>query len=285
MDKILARLAETFDTDKLADIIAEFLPGLIAGLAVFLLFLIAWWLLRVSLGFVMRKAGVDKTVVSFVLTVTRYTVFTVATLTALAQVGIDTASILASLGVVGLTIGFAAKDALSNILSGLFIFWDRPFTVDDLVEIGGNYGRVEAITLRSTRIVTPDGKMLAFPNTMVVNNVVTSYTNFPHLRLDVEVTIAVTEDIERARGVLLSMVEARPEYMKAPAPAVVVKALNDYNVLLEVRVWIEEERDHVARRFALRQQVFETLNAANVQMPYETIQLAPFEVRSSSVGA
>ena len=59
-------------------------------------------------------------------------------------------------GIAGLTIGFAARDALSNIISGILIFWDRPFVIGDLVEVGGQYGRVERITLRSTRIVTPD---------------------------------------------------------------------------------------------------------------------------------
>jgi small conductance mechanosensitive channel len=83
---------------------------------------------------------------------------------------------LASLGIAGLTLGFAAKDTLSNVISGLFIFWDRPFVVGDLIEMDGKYGRVEDITLRSTRVVTPDGKMLAIPNSAIVNSSVWSRT-------------------------------------------------------------------------------------------------------------
>ncbi len=115
----------------------------------------------------------------------KYVILSIALVSALNQVGVHTGSLLASLGVLGLTIGFAARDALSNVISGIFIFWDRPFVIGDLVEIEDKYGRVQAITMRSTRVVTPDGKMLAIPNNTIVNSTVASYTNFPHLRLDI----------------------------------------------------------------------------------------------------
>ena len=82
---------------------------------------------------------------------------------------VDTSAALASLGIAGLTIGFAARDALSNLISGILIFIDRPFVVGDLVEIEDHYGKVSAITLRSTRIITSDGKMLAVPNAEIIN--------------------------------------------------------------------------------------------------------------------
>ena len=185
---------------------------------------------------------------------------------------------VASLGVVSLTIGFAARETLSNIISGILIFLDRPFTIDDLVEIDGKYGRVDRITLRSTRIVTNDGKMLAVPNTEVMNKTVISYTNFPHLRLDIAVTVAVTEDLDRARMILVSLVQNDLDYMAEPLPSVVVTQLNDYNVTLELRAWLKDERQHVQKRFELREKVFNTLSAAGVEMPFETVQLAPHKV-------
>lgn len=133
--------------------------------------------------------------------------------------------------------------------------------------------------MRSTRIVTVDGKMLAVPNLDVVNKIVAFYTNFPHLRIDVQVTVGVNEDLDKARAILLKLVEDNPIYMKSPEPSVVVQQLHDYNVLLELRVWIEDERNHIARRFKLRVVIFKAFNSANVQMPYETIQLAPFNIK------
>ena len=282
METVLEHLRAAFDTEQIAVWIADAAPRAVGVILVILLAFIVWKVLRRGLRFLLDKAAIDKTVASFLLTTTQYTVVVVAVLTVLSQLGVDTASIVASLGVAGLTIGFAAKDALSNVVSGLFIFWDRPFVVDDLVEIEGTYGRVDTITLRSTRVVTVDGKMLAIPNTTVVNSVVTSYTNFPNLRIDVEVTVAVDENLGRIRQLLLELIADSGNFMATPEPQVVVKALNDYNVLLEVRGWIADERQHVQARFALREQIFETLRDAGVDMPYETFALEPVTVSKAA---
>jgi small conductance mechanosensitive channel len=215
----------------------------------------------------------DKTLSEFALTVIRYAVLTLGVISALGELGINTASMLASLGVVGLTVGFAAKDTLSNLISGIFIFWDRPFVIGDLIEIDGLYGKVLEITMRSTRVVTPDGKMLAIPNSVVVNTTVASYTNFPHLRLDIPITIGVNEDIERVRGLFEGVIAGDEAYRPEPPPRVVLSSVNDYNLELTFQIWIEDETRHIAQRFALREQIFIALRDAGVDMPYETLQL------------
>ncbi len=131
--------------------------------------------------------------------------------------------------------------------------------------------------MRTTRIVTVDGRMLAVPNAVVMNKTIASYTNFPHLRIDVRITIAVTEDIERVRGILLNLVRMDPDYLQDPAPRMVVILINDYNVAVELQVWLKNERTHIEKRFALRELAFKSLVAANIDMPFETIQLAPFK--------
>ena len=180
-----------------------------------------------------------------------------------------------------MTLGLAAQDTPSNIISGLLIFWDRPFVIGDLVEVEGHYGRVERITPRSTRIVTVDGRMLAVPNSTVINTTVASYTNFPHLRLDISVTISVTEDVDRARETLLKLVGDDPSILTEPPPRVVVTALNDYNVALQLQAWIADEKQHIPKTFELREAVFKTLTTAGVEMPFETLQLAPIDVRAT----
>jgi small conductance mechanosensitive channel len=285
VNTLLDSLKQVFDPKRFGDWIAVNLPRLIVALVIVFAFYLLWRAIHSATSFVMRRAKLDATVTQFIHTILRYTVFAIGLVTALGHLGVDTTSVLTSLGVAGLTIGFAARDALSNIISGVFIFWDRPFVIGDLIEIGGAYGRVDTITMRSTRVVTPDGRMLAIPNSVVINSTVASYTNFPQLRLDVEVTVAVTENLARARRVLLDMIEGDELFVQEPAPEVVVKALNDYNVLLEVRVWISDERKHVAERFRLREAIFVTLTEAGVEMPYETFQLAPFELRSTSKAA
>lgn len=273
----LSRMKEYFDFERLGLLLGGlFIKVIIAGIVLVIFYLI--W--RVLNGVVVSrlKRHLDKTSIAFAETVIKFSILGLAVIIALSSAGIKTTALLGSLGVAGLTIGFALRDTLSNIISGILVFMDRPFTIDDLVEIDGKYGRVDRITLRTTRIVTNDGKMLAVPNAEIMNKTVTSYTNFPHLRLDVGVTVGVTEDLDEVRSILLALVQDDPDYMSAPPPDVVVVLLEDYNVKLELRVWLEEERDHVKKRFELREKMYKALTSAGVEMPFETIQLAPHKV-------
>ena len=124
--------------------------------------------------------------------------------------------------------------------------------------------------------------MLAVPNTEIINTTVASYTNFPHLRLDVPITISVHEDIDRARATLLALVRDDPAFMTEPEPVVVVKTLNDYNVELEFRAWVEDERRHIELRTALREAMFKALTKAGVDMPFETFRIEPLTLTPSS---
>ena len=281
LNGILTRLQESFNPEILGQTIAQILASLIVALLIFAVFYFVWRLLNRMFEPIIRRTQLDATTASFVKTVLKYVILAVGVVQALNAAGIDTAAVIASLGIAGLTIGFAARDALSNIISGVFIFWDRPFVIGDLIEVDDYYGKVEAITLRSTRVVTVDGKMLAIPNSVMIDRTVASYTNFPHLRLDVEVTIGVAEDIRRVREILLQLVQNNANYLSDPIPQVVVTNLGDYNITLELRAWLKDERHHREHRSALREAMYHTLTQAGVDMPFETIQLAPVELRQT----
>ena len=278
MDHFYERLTHHFSVKKFADYLADvLLPNILMAALTMLAFYLGWRLLARLLT-LLRRTHLDETARSFVEQVVKYAVFAMAAASALGQLGVNTASLLTSLGVAGLTLGFAARDTLSNVISGLFIFWDRPFVVGDLVEIEDHYGRVSQITMRSTRVVTPDGKMLAIPNSQIVNSVVASFTNFPHLRLDIEFSVGVGENLDRVRRLALDLVKERAGCMKDPAPRVVVTTLGDYFIGLMLQVWIENEKSHIEERFRLREDLFLRLRQAEIEMPFETLQLAPIEV-------
>ena len=279
IDGILNRLTDVFNLENIGNLLANWMTDITVILVVFGVFYLLWKLVEWISKPVFTRSNLDRTTTVFVRSLIKYGLLTIGLVAALDSSGIKTSAVLASLGIVGLTIGFAARDSLSNIISGLIIYLDRPFVIGDLVEIEGHYGRVERVTLRSTRIVTVDGKMLAVPNIDVINKTVASFTNFPHLRIDVTVTIAVNEDIVRVRNVLLGVIEGDTGYMDDPEPRVVVKELNDYNNLLELQVWIYDEHRHVEHRYRLREKIFTALNEAGIEMPFETIAITPVTVK------
>jgi len=284
MERMLNRLEEQFSLGAIGEKIGDFIPNLVAALVTFALFYLFWRALRKMVRSAAKRTNVDETAASFIDAVLKYLILSIAVVSSLNQMGVQTASLLASLGVLGITIGFAAKDGLSNVISGIFIFWDRPFVIGDLVEVEGKYGRVSAITMRSTRVVTPDGKMLAIPNNTIVSTTVASYTNFPHLRLDVSFTVGVREDLGQIEELLLAMCRSEPKASADPEPAILTMALNDYNVEMELRIWIQDEREHISLHSHFRRRLFETLRDAGVDMPFETIQLQPVEVRQVAPG-
>jgi len=278
-ETISNKIIQDIKITNFAEKILAFIPGLILAIIYLIFFWGLWRFIQKYLAIVLQKSKVDETIASFVQEVIKYTLFVMALISALGELGINTVSLMASLGVLGLTIGFAARDTLSNLIAGLFIFWDRPFRAGDLVEIDGYYGKIQQITLRSTRIVTVDGKMVAFPNTTIVSNKVLSYTNFPHLRLDVNFTIGVNEDIAKVRALILDSLQNSHEYLTEPTPKVVLTSVNDFNLAIQIQAWIEDERKHIPLRHALREDIFNLLRDAKIDMPYETFQLAPVKIQ------
>lgn len=280
LNAILEQLESTLAPETLGERVVDLLTNVSSGLIVFGFYVVLWLILRALLKPLMRRSPLDETWNVFIFSVAKYGLLLAGLVSALAAAGVNTSALLASLGIAGFTIGFAAKDAFSNLISGLLIYLDRPFVIGDLVEIEDNYGTVDQITLRSTRIITSDGKMLAVPNADIINKTVASYTNFPHLRLDIEATVGVEEDLEQVRQVLLAQVAQDPDFLPDPSPRVIVTRLNDYNVAVELQVWLKNEREHVDERSALRERAFNALRAAGIEMPFETLQLMPLEVRS-----
>lgn len=279
IEVILERLQTLFNPEALGTRLVDFMINLIVALITFAAFYLLWIIVRQLLKRFLPKSRFDKTSQAFIKTILQYSILLLGLVNALSVMGVDTAGLLASLGIVGITIGFAARDAFSNLISGILIFLDRPFVIGDLVEVGDNYGRVDQITLRSTRIITSDGKMLAVPNAEIINKTVTSYTNFPHLRLDVGVTVGVNENIDQVRHILFEVIQDDPDYLADPPARVVITQLNDYNVALELQAWINDERQHVEKRFELREKIFNKLTEKQIEMPFETIKLTPLTVK------
>ncbi len=266
-DEIVIRLQDSFDRKTLTDSLVDVIADLVVGLIIFGGFLIGWYVLGRMLRASLRRAKLNETAASFVELLAKYAFLGIGAVYALQAAGIDTVALVASLGIAGLTIGFAARDSLSNLISGLLIFIYQPFVIGDLIELDNLYGQVNTITLSSTRVITVDGKMLTIPNTQIINKTVASYTKFPNLRLEIPVAVAPTEDLGRIRQILIELIKEDEEFLTEPQPLVVISELNNANIRIMLAAWLMDERDHLTKRFELRERVFTTLREAGVDMP------------------
>jgi len=169
--------------------------------------------------------------------------------------------------------GFAARDSLENFISGITILVDKPFQVGDYIEIDDEYGQVDEITLRSTRIRTVQNEIIVLPNLQMITQRVINHTKRNVLRIDVEFGIAYKEYPEEARQVLLSLPEDDDRIFSEPSPTVVVTSMNDSSVDMALRFYIRDPSQEVPIRWEYTEKVREALREADIEIPFPHRQL------------
>jgi small conductance mechanosensitive channel len=274
------RITEVRSWSDLWDLVAVFQVQLVgfAGklvLACFALalFLVLYRLARGAMGRMLRRAHVEEDASDLLLTTVKYAILGVGLIVALDQMGIAVTGLLAGLGVIGLALGFAAKDTLANFIAGVTILWDRPFRVGDRVEIDGEFGQVKRVTLRSTRIHTNQNRVVIIPNQFVVNNKIVNHTMQASLRLDLPFGIAYKEDVEHARQVVLDLTKGDDRLRERPGAEVVISELADSAVVCTLRVWLKNPHLEVPLGFEYREKIKRALDEAGITIPFPHLSL------------
>ncbi len=184
---------------------------------------------------------------------------------------IDVTAWLASAGIVGLAVGFAAKDTLSNLFSGIFIVADAPYRLGDYIVLdGGLRGRVTAIGIRSTRILTRDDIEITIPNAIIANSKIINEAGGPSVRqrVGVEVEAAYGSDIDEVHRVLRTAAEGVPHVLEHPAPEVYFVAFGGSGLRHVLRVWIlEPDRKEIVVH-ELNTRIYKAFAAAGIEIPY-----------------
>jgi small conductance mechanosensitive channel len=244
------------------------LPNLVGAL--FILFL-GWWIaarLQRMVGVVLGRQGrIDETLRTVLEQIVRYIILIVAGVAALSQLGIQTTSILAALGAIGLAIGLALQNTLSNIAAGIMLLWLRPFSIGDYIETADSSGTVQEIGLFATRLTTVEGLYVFVPNSELWNKKIVNYSRQPKRMLRETFAISYDDDIEKAREVLLGLLSADSRVHKDPEPIVKVNALGDSAVELEVRAWTDTSK-YSATRWDVIERGKMVLEAEGLSIPY-----------------
>lgn len=153
-------------------------------------------------------------------------------------------SLVAALGVSSLAVGLAAKDTLSNMISGFIIMADRPFRVGDRIEVDGKVGEVSDIGLRSTKVRTLDNNIVIIPNTQLVDNVVMNFA-YPEnsVRNVVNIGVEYGSDVPRVKETLAGVAGSIEEILDDPAPAVLFTDHGESALEFTLAYSIQEYRD------------------------------------------
>lgn len=214
-----------------------------------------------------RFRGFDETLRRFFAKIVRYAVLVLVGVTVLAQFGVQTASIIAALGAVGLAIGLALQGTLQNIAAGIMLLVLRPFRVGEYVEAGAVAGTVQEIGLFATELKTFDGLYVLAPNSTLWNSPVKNYSRNPLRMTEIAIGIGYGDDIQLALSIYGELAAADPRILTDPAPNCYVSSLADSAVIVTIRYWTKAP-DFFAAKLDFTKAAKLAFDAKGISIPF-----------------
>jgi small conductance mechanosensitive channel len=259
----LYRTARQFQRDTI-DNLPSFIGAFLA--------LIATWIIAASIRrltlFASQQWEVDSNSKILVSRLVYGSVWVMGTIVVLGVLGLDFATLVGTLGLTSVAIGFSLRDVLSNYFSGIVLLTSRPFRLGDQIVIREFEGTVTQIQLRATTLKTYDGRVVSIPNQEVFRAIITNNTACTHRRSSIMVGIDYGADIMRTKQIindaLLRIEGVEPD----PKPDILVRELGASTVNIEVRFWVDSRRlPFLEMTSQVAQSIKEELMQAGIEMP------------------
>ena len=268
-----AKYNDAYSTiDKFVEAFWERLPYICIALVVFTIF----YLLSKLFKFFVRKALADRsyTKQNLVLVLNRvgssaiiFFGFLIAMVISIP--GFTPGQLMSALGIGSVAIGFAFKDIFQNLLSGILILLGEPFQIGDDIIVSGMEGTVEDIQIRATFLRSPDGRRIVIPNATVYTSAVTVNTAYQRRRCEFVVGIGYEDDIQKAKSIIMSILDKDPTILSQPGFAVNVNALADFSINLNVRWWVDTTETTTAASISeVQEHVIQGFAEHDISIPY-----------------
>lgn len=224
------------------------------------------------LGRILSRTRLDLILIEFVQSITRALLMVVVIVAALDQLGVNTTSLIAILGAAGLAIGLALQGSLQNFAAGFLLLLFRPFKAGDYIEAGGTAGIVEKISIFSTILRTLDNKEVTVPNGSIYSGNIINASARSTRRIDLVFSIGYNDDIQKARDIITSVIEADGRVLAEPATVMGVSELAASSVNIAVFPWVNtsELRDV---KFALTENIKLAFDKNGISIPFQQMDV------------
>ena len=216
-----------------------------------------------------RHERFDPTLANFLGSVARWAIIAFAGIFVLGRFGIETTSLAAIVGAAGLAIGLALQGSLSNLAAGVLLVAFRPFKVGDFVTAGGESGTVDAVTLFTTELTTPDNVKIIVPNGDIFSSAITNFSHYETRRCDLVFGVSYDSDLKAAEKILRDCISADDRAHSDPEPFVKVTNLGDSSVDFTLRIWCDAA-DYWNMKFDLTRTVKEAFDKGGIDIPFPT---------------
>ena len=216
---------------------------------------------------------VDKSLKSFIKSILNVGVHALLITICLLIMGVKESSLLAFFGTLGIGVGLALKDNLSNFAGGIIILLFKTYKVGDEVNISDEMGYIDDIDIFSTTIKTHNNDLVMIPNGMIISNKVINYTKTPIRRLKFIIGIAYDADIDVARKALEDLLRENPLVLKEPAVYSHVDSYGDSSINIALKGWTSNENYWTVYKETMNG-IKKALDNVNVEIPFPQMDIS-----------
>ncbi len=215
-----------------------------------------------------RKMIINRTV--------RYSGFTILVLIVISELQISLTPFFGAAGIIGLVVGVASQTSIGNIVSGFFLLSEKSFEIGDFIRVGDKSGTVLSVDLLSVKIRTTDNLYIRIPNQTVLGTNITNVTRFPIRRIDLNITVAFKEDLQKVIAVLKNVIKSNPLCLDEPEPLIVFDKLGDNGIEILLGVWTERANFRKVKSMVL-QGIKEAFEKEEIEIPFMQINITSEE--------
>lgn len=221
---------------------------------------------------ILKRSKLNPLAHKFVCSLLSVLLYVLLSIIVISMLGVDMTSIVAMLSVVGIAVGLAVQDLLSNFAGGFILLVSKPFAVGDYVELDLVSGIVKSMTVLQTKLLTIDNKTILVPNGQVTSAKIINYSAQNTRRIDLTFSIAYNNDFHEAKKILGKIVDNHSLALKEPVPVVRVSELAQSSVNIICKIWVNTE-NYWDLYYDLVEQGKDGLDRAGFSIPFPQLDV------------
>jgi len=184
-------------------------------------------------------------------------------------IGLNLGSIAVLFGFLGVGIGLGLQNLTSNFVAGLLILIERPISIGDFVEVGGQIGKVTSINIRTTFVQTLDNVTVIVPNSKLIDENVTNWSILDRkVRIHCPIGVEYGSDVQKVKDILLEIADSHPKVLKTPAPEVWFEEFADSSLNFKLLIWIGRAEEEKPIRSDINFAIDEEFRKGNITIPF-----------------
>jgi len=196
-----------------------------------------------------------------------YLLLGIFVVSAMKELGFNLSVLLGAAGILTVAIGFASQTSASNLISGLFLVVERPFTIGDVVRVGSTVGEILSIDLLSIKLRTFDNLYVRIPNESIIKSELTNLTRFPIRRIDLQLGVAYKETLSVVREILFDVADKNPLCLEEPKSLFIFKGFGESSLDIQFSIWVKRE-NFLELRNSISEEIKTAFDSNNIEIPF-----------------